>query len=289
MPEWFRLVFDSDPSTSFAGWPDTLDEREWIWWSGAVVNNAVKVDINAEAMPVSYWQVQFVLEKAGGTLCTEGVGLAPTRRSVPCARIHRTRTELLLRLRQTMRLQVTQYDRQKRTWPATGRCILAQYDESHVVVYQAFLPSIGRFAAEHGYFGGEFSYTRMSWCKPNFLWMMYRSGWGTKAGQDVTLAIWLNRAFFDTMLALAVPSMYSENIYPDSADWKAAVRSSDARMQWDPDRGPGGGPLQRRALQLGLRGKMLEEYGRVPSWALKTSAILWQRNVPMLTRCHQIC
>jgi len=27
----------------------------------------------------------------------------------------------------------------------------------------------------------------MSWIKPNFLWMMYRCGWGTKEGQQVTL------------------------------------------------------------------------------------------------------
>src|SRR5262249_23601423 len=65
-------------------------------------------------------------------------------------------------------------------WPRSGRHILAQYDASTVVVYQAYAPEIGRFAAEHGWFGGPFSYERMSWVKPNFLWMMYRSGWGTK-------------------------------------------------------------------------------------------------------------
>ena len=54
-----------------------------------------------------------------------------------------------------------------------------------VIVYQAYRPSIGTYAVEHGHFGGEFSYSRMSWIKTNFLWMMYRSGWGTKPGQEV--------------------------------------------------------------------------------------------------------
>ena len=65
-------------------------------------------------------------------------------------------------------------------WPKEGRHILAQFDDDTVIVYQAYRPSIGRYAAEHGAFGGDFSYSRMSWVKPNFLWMMYRSGWGTQ-------------------------------------------------------------------------------------------------------------
>ena len=73
-----------------------------------------------------------------------------------------------------MNLQTTPYVVQQATWPAEGRHILAQYDGQSVIVYQAYRPSIGNFAAQHGYFGGEFSFTRMSWIKPNFLWMMYR-------------------------------------------------------------------------------------------------------------------
>ena len=31
---------------------------------------------------------------------------------------------------------------------------------------------------------------------------------------------------------------------------------------WDPDRNPRGAPLQRRVLQLGLRGQCLEDFGK---------------------------
>ena len=47
---------------------------------------------------------------------------------------------------------------------------------------------VGKIPVKNGYFGGAFSLDRMSWIKPNFLWMMFRSGWGTKEGQEVTLA-----------------------------------------------------------------------------------------------------
>lgn len=100
-----------------------------------------------------------------------------------------------------MKLLTEPYLNQASNWPKTGRHILAQFDEDTVVVYQAYRPAIGLFAAEHGYFGGEFSLNRMSWIKPNFLWMMYRSGWGTKPEQEVTLAVSLRRSAFDQILA----------------------------------------------------------------------------------------
>ena len=82
---------------------------------------------------------------------------------------------------------------------------LAQFDEKTVIVYQAYCEAIGRYAIEHGQFGGDFSFGRMSWIKPNFLWMMYRSGWGTKENQEVTLALRVSRQFFDSILAAAIP------------------------------------------------------------------------------------
>ena len=78
-----------------------------------------------------------------------------------------------------------------------------------VVVYQAYRESIGRHAIAHGELGGpDFSFERMSWVKPNFLWMMYRSGWGTKPGQEVTLGLRVRRAFFDGLLRDAVASSF---------------------------------------------------------------------------------
>jgi hypothetical protein len=89
-----------------------------------------------------------------------------------------------------MQLITTTYTEQRARLPRNGRHIVAQFDDAGVVVYQAYRPEIGHFAATHGYFGGEsFSLSRMSWIKPNFLWMMYRSGWadGLERFDDLSL------------------------------------------------------------------------------------------------------
>src|SRR5216684_2683519 len=118
------------------------------------------------------------------------------------------------------------YPEQANRWPAEGRHILAHYDDHTIIVYQAYRPSIGRFTIEHGYFGGGFSLSRMSWIKPNFLWMMYRCGWGTKEGQEVTLAVRLQRAAFDSILAQAVHSIFVPEVYGSEAAWKETVERS---------------------------------------------------------------
>lgn len=148
-------------------------------------------------------------------------------------------------------------------WPKTGHHILAQADADTVVVYQAYRPSIGRFAADAQHFeGGGFSLSRMSWIKPNFLWMMYRCGWATKEGQEVVLAVWIRRAAFDAILADAVASSWDRERYTDRAEWSTAVKRSNVRVQWDPDHAPSGAPVERRAIQLGLRGPILARYAR---------------------------
>src|ERR1044071_9317600 len=110
-------------------------------------------------------------------------------------------------------LPLEPYRSQAARWPALGRHVLAHYDDDSVVVYQAYRPAIGHFAAANQYFGGEFSLARMSWIKPNFLWMMYRSGWGTKEGQEITLAVRLRRSAFDEILQQAVHSSFTPDVY----------------------------------------------------------------------------
>ncbi|WP_198089047.1 DUF4291 domain-containing protein [Variovorax sp. E3] len=149
---------------------------------------------------------------------------------------------------------------QRARWPQGGQHILAHHDAESVVVYQAYRPAIGEYAIRHGRLDGpDFSLSRMSWIKPNFLWMMYRSGWGTKEGQEVTLGLRLRRAFFERVVREAVPSTF-DAAYPSREAWQAAVGRSDVRLQWDPDHAPSGHKLERRAIQLGLRGRRLAAF-----------------------------
>ena len=170
-----------------------------------------------------------------------------------------------------MRLSTRPYLQQRVAWPDSGRHILAQYDDESVVVYQAYRPAIGCFAAENQYFGGPFSLGRMSWIKPNFLWMMYRSGWASKPGQEVVLAIRLQRAAFDTVLARAVHSSFKPEVYSSRDAWQEALGGSSVRLQWDPDHAPSGAKVARRAIQLGLRGETLRAYAR--DWLIEIEDI----------------
>ena len=153
-----------------------------------------------------------------------------------------------------MNLEVAPYLRQLADWPEEGRHILAHYNSDSVIVYQAYKPATGLFAADNGYFGGDFSYNRMSWIKTNFLW--------TKEGQEVVLAVCLKRESFDILLEKAVHSTFVPEIYGTRDEWQQKIQASDVRLQWDPDHTPDGGKVARRAIQLGLRGKALKAYGR---------------------------
>jgi Domain of unknown function (DUF4291) len=170
-----------------------------------------------------------------------------------------------------MDLLTVPYLQQAETLPKQGRCILAQYDDDSIIVYQAYRSSIGNFAAKNGYFGGDFSLDRMSWIKPNFLWMMYRSIWGTAENQEVVLAVKIQRSAFSEILAEAVHSKFIPELYRSEKEWHRSVTNSSVRLQWDPDRHPSGTRLARKAIQLGLREDFLNKYAR--DWILEIENI----------------
>jgi hypothetical protein len=161
-----------------------------------------------------------------------------------------------------MTLTVQPYLEQLSYWPRTGRHILAQFDEESIVVYQAFRPSIALHATQNQRFGGDFSFNRMSWIKPGFLWTMYRSGWATKEGQEHILAVRLNRSFFEELLASAIPANFRTDNNLTHRRLETGLNRSDVLLQWDPDHDPHGVRAQRRAAQIGLRGEMLRRYGQ---------------------------
>ena len=52
------------------------------------------------------------------------------------------------------RLLTEPYLAQAARWPQDGQRIIAQFDDTAIVVYQAYRPAIGRYAAQHCRFGG---------------------------------------------------------------------------------------------------------------------------------------
>ncbi|MEU0097901.1 DUF4291 domain-containing protein [Streptomyces sp. NPDC006267] len=144
--------------------------------------------------------------------------------------------------------------------------IRARHTATTVTVYQAYPPAIGLPAARDGRFPGAWKRDRMTWIKPSFLWMMYRCGWGTKKGQEVVLAVEIERSGLEWALAHAELSHYVPGVHPDEAAWKHRLRAAPARVQWDPERDLGLNPLPYRSLQLGLSGEAARRYA--DEWAL---------------------
>jgi hypothetical protein len=147
--------------------------------------------------------------------------------------------------------------------PAKGQHIIGHQVDDTIVVYQAYNHQIADFAVKHQCLGGNhFSYNRMSWIKPNFLWMMYRCGWAQKENQQRVLSIWLKKIDFERLLSQAVFSSFKETQYANHEEWRKELESKEVRLQWDPDHDPYGNKLTRRAIQLGLKGKTLESFGK---------------------------
>ncbi|WP_109851965.1 DUF4291 domain-containing protein [Aquimarina sp. AU58] len=161
-----------------------------------------------------------------------------------------------------MKLQLKKYKEQEKEWPQSGYHIMAQYDDEKIIVYQSYRPEIGNFAVKNQFFGGAFSLDRMTWIKPNFLWMMYRNGWGTKEGQEVVLAIHLKKEAFEHYVKNAVYSSFKPELYVSYEAWQEDVENSNVRLQWDPDHDPYGVKLEKRAIQIGLRKEYIKSYAK---------------------------
>ena len=98
--------------------------------------------------------------RTSSSLCTLAPGSSSSRR---CGMRQHERNEVTVTAPAiagpAMTLTTEPYVEQVTIWPREGRHILAQFDDETVIVYQAYAPAIGRYAAQHGHFGGDFSYS----------------------------------------------------------------------------------------------------------------------------------
>lgn len=142
------------------------------------------------------------------------------------------------------------------------RQIRAVYNDKTIRVYQAYSDAIANSTLEHGTFvSPPFKIERMTWIKPSFLWMMYRSGWGQKdEGQKRILAIDITREGFEWALQRSCLSHFEAATYATKEAWLAAKNNSPVRIQWDPERDIHLNPLDYRAIQIGLSGEAVKKY-----------------------------
>ena len=147
---------------------------------------------------------------------------------------------------------------------STLRQVRAAFDMDTLRVYQAFSNEIADAALRAQTFVGPFKRSRMTWIKPSFCWMMYRSGWATKQGQERILGIDIARDGFEWALAQSCTTAFDPTIHPDADAWSSLLRSSPVRIQWDPERALSLQPLPIRTIQIGLSGRAVDAY--VDTW-----------------------
>ena len=140
------------------------------------------------------------------------------------------------------------------------RVIRALYDDNTITVYQAYNNTIAGQAVKHKTFVPPFKVERMTWVKPSFLWMMYRSGWATKENQECILAIKIKREGFEWALTNAVLAHHDHTLHGDFKTWQKALKITPVRIQWDPEKDIRLQPLPYRSIQIGLSGLAVEKY-----------------------------
>lgn len=159
------------------------------------------------------------------------------------------------------------------------RVIRAAYDDDTIVVYQAYNKFIAASAVQHQTFKSPpFKKDRMTWIKPSFLWMMYRSGWAAKENQEHVLAVRIKRESFEWALDNACLSLFDSSRHASHEDWKAALHNAPVRVQWDPEKNIRLQELPYRSIQIGLSGIAVEGY--MNDWIVQIEDITAQ--------CHHI-
>ena len=138
--------------------------------------------------------------------------------------------------------------------------IRADFDTETVTVYQAYNKNIALPAIENNKFEKPFSFTRMTWIKPSYLWMMERSNWASKSNQEYILGIKIKKASWEKALSLAVLTSPDKDIYASGAQWEGEFKDAKVYIQWDPERTLRGAKLEVRSIQVGVSRHLIEEY-----------------------------
>lgn len=144
--------------------------------------------------------------------------------------------------------------------------IRADHDRESVVVYQAYARAIAEAALRAQRFVPPFSFGRMTWIKPSFLWLMHRSNWNQEPGQEWTLAVRIRRSAWDNLLSLGVLTSPEPSAFRSPEEWSRAFTNAKVHVQWDPERTLRGAALTYYSIQVGVSRHLIREYAE--EWIL---------------------
>ena len=160
--------------------------------------------------------------------------------------------------------------------------IRADYNRETITVYQAYNKQIALPAIENNRFESPFSFHRMTWIKPSFLWLMERSNWGQKSNQEFTLAIKIKRSGWEKALSLAVLTSPKRHVYASGWEWEQQFNQAKVHLQWDPERSIRGAKLPYQSIQVGISRYLIDEF--VQDWIVEIKDYS-----PLAAKIHQLC
>jgi hypothetical protein len=138
--------------------------------------------------------------------------------------------------------------------------IRAEFDKKTITVYQAYNEEIALPAIKNNKFENPFSFNRMTWIKPSYLWLMERSNWGEKSNQDYILGIKIKRECWEKALSLGVLTHPDKDVYASGFEWEKQFSEAKVHIQWDPERTLRGEKLEERSIQVGISRFLIEEF-----------------------------
>ncbi|KAF2661168.1 hypothetical protein K491DRAFT_711080 [Lophiostoma macrostomum CBS 122681] len=153
--------------------------------------------------------------------------------------------------------------------PTPYRQIRAHYDTHTITVYQAYSAAIAIPAVAQQKLNASPAYSldRMTWIKPSWAWMLYRSRYSYKDDRQAhILALKLTHEAFESLLRCAVLSddpglvgkqrgqrdQQGKRVKDGSG--KVRERTASVRVQWDPERSVRLERLGYRSIQIGVPG-----------------------------------
>jgi hypothetical protein len=154
------------------------------------------------------------------------------------------------------------------------RQVRAVYTPETITVYQGCPVPVALAAAKAGRFVPPFLRDRMTWLKPSFLWMMYRSQWAAPDTQERVLAVEMTREGFEWALAHSGLAQYDHAFFPDRERWAATLNDSPVRVQWEQERSLQLKPLPHRTLRVGLGVEVIDRY--VQDWTVDITDVTHQ-------------
>ncbi|KAK9789672.1 putative ATP-dependent RNA helicase DHX8 [Seiridium cardinale] len=150
------------------------------------------------------------------------------------------------------------------------REIRAVYDDETITVYQAYNADIASEAVKHQNLNASplFKPVRMTWIKPSWCWMMYRSGYSYKdENQERILALKMRQEDFLNLLKKSKLTTEKTEGPEDGEKGGSSAGGAEVKVQWDPERTARLGRLDYRSIQIGIRGSLRTEW--VDKWIVE--------------------